>query len=68
MIIVQFVCGAAQLVDASRVVFAFSRDDALPGSKYLKRIHSYTSTPVNAVVFVAVGAGSSSTPISESRY
>lgn len=46
--------GAAQLVDASRVVFAFARDNALPGSRYLKRVNHSTQTPVNAVWFVVV--------------
>ncbi|KAJ8494394.1 hypothetical protein ONZ45_g13257 [Pleurotus djamor] len=41
-----------QGVDASRVVFAFSRDNALPGSRWWKQINSYTQTPVNAVWLV----------------
>ena len=49
---VQFLCGAAQGVDASRVVFAFARDNALPGSRWWKRINPYTQTPVNAVWLV----------------
>ena len=46
--------GAAQVVDASRVVFAFARDNALPGSRFLKKINRYTQTPVNAVWFVVI--------------
>ncbi|EMD39635.1 hypothetical protein CERSUDRAFT_46371 [Gelatoporia subvermispora B] len=53
-IIAQFLCGAAQGVDASRVVFAFARDNALPGSRWWKRINPYTQTPVNAVWLVIV--------------
>lgn len=49
--------GAAQGVDASRVVFAFARDGALPGSRYWKQINQYTRTPVNAVWLVMVVAG-----------
>jgi amino acid transporter len=49
---VQFVSGAAQGVDASRVVYAFARDGALPGSTLWKRMNPYTQTPVNAVWFV----------------
>ncbi|KAF5345128.1 hypothetical protein D9757_013873 [Collybiopsis confluens] len=56
IIVVQYVTGAAQGVDASRVVFAFSRDDALPGSRWWKRINPYTQTPVNAVWLVMVVA------------
>ena len=48
----QFVTGAAQGVDASRVVFAFARDNALPGSRWWKRVNPYTQTPVNAVWLV----------------
>lgn len=57
IIVVQFVTGAAQGVDASRVIFAFARDNALPGSKWWKSINPYTQTPVYAVWLVMVGAG-----------
>ncbi|TBU21825.1 amino acid transporter [Dichomitus squalens] len=50
----QFLCGAAQGVDASRVVFAFARDNALPGSRWWKRMNPRTQTPVNAVWLVVV--------------
>jgi len=56
IIVVQFVTGAAQGVDASRVVFAFSRDNALPGSRLWKRMNHRTQTPVNAVWFVMAGS------------
>lgn len=52
--VVQFLCGAAQGVDASRVIFAFARDNALPGSRFWKRINRHTQTPVNAVWLVMV--------------
>jgi amino acid transporter len=48
----QYVSGAAQVVDVSRVVFAFARDNALPGSRYWKKVNRHTQTPVNAVWFV----------------
>ncbi|KAJ7708712.1 amino acid transporter [Mycena rosella] len=51
IIVVQYVTGAAQGVDASRVVFAFARDNALPGSRWWKKMNS-NSVPVNAVWFV----------------
>jgi len=51
-ITVQFLCGAAQGVDASRVIFAFARDNALPGSRWWKRMNHHTQTPVNAVWLV----------------
>ncbi|KAI5122016.1 hypothetical protein M0805_008008 [Coniferiporia weirii] len=57
IIMVEFVSGAAQTVDASRVVFAFARDGALPGSRFWRRINSYTQTPVHAVWLVVSVAG-----------
>ncbi|KAJ7173578.1 APC amino acid permease [Mycena filopes] len=51
IIVVQYVTGAAQAVDASRVVFAFARDNALPGSRWWKKMNS-NAVPVNAVWFV----------------
>ncbi|GJE88068.1 amino acid transporter [Phanerochaete sordida] len=57
IIVVQYVTGAAQVVDASRVVFAFARDNALPGSRWWKQMNRYTQTPVNAVWLVVVMAG-----------
>jgi amino acid permease (GABA permease) len=57
VIVVQFVTGAAQGVDASRVVFAFARDNALPGSRWWKKMNHRTQTPVNAVWFVMVISG-----------
>ncbi|KAI0705733.1 amino acid transporter [Cerioporus squamosus] len=47
-----WVGGAAQGIDASRVVFAFARDNALPGSRWWKQVHPRTRTPVNAVWLV----------------
>jgi amino acid transporter len=39
------------------VVYAYSRDGALPGSRWLKLVNNYTKTPVNAVWFViTIGA------------
>jgi amino acid transporter len=42
------------MLAASRQSFAFSRDGALPFSKYLYRMNSYTKTPVNTVWFTAI--------------
>ncbi|THH31098.1 hypothetical protein EUX98_g3095 [Antrodiella citrinella] len=57
IIVVQYVTGAAQGVDASRVVFAFARDNALPGSRWWKKMNPYTQTPVNAAWLVMVLSG-----------
>ncbi|KAF7289110.1 hypothetical protein HMN09_01359200 [Mycena chlorophos] len=51
IIVGKFVTGAAQGVDASRVVFAFARDNALPGSRYWKKMNRY-AVPGYAVWFV----------------
>ncbi|KAG0704285.1 amino acid transporter [Suillus ampliporus] len=51
---ITFLCGCSQAVDASRVIFAFSRDNALPGSRWWKRINHTTQTPVNAVWFAMI--------------
>ncbi|KAJ7876265.1 APC amino acid permease [Mycena leptocephala] len=56
IIVVQYVTGAAQGVDASRVVFAFARDNALPGSRWWKKMNS-NAVPVNAVWFVMFWSG-----------
>lgn len=34
------------------MVYAYSRDGALPGSRWLKKVNRVTKTPVNAVWFV----------------
>ncbi|TFK51258.1 amino acid transporter [Heliocybe sulcata] len=57
ILLVLFMAGASQTVDASRVVYAFARDNALPGSRYWKKVNKYTQTPVNAAWFVVVCAG-----------
>ncbi|KAK1219603.1 hypothetical protein PQX77_017674 [Marasmius sp. AFHP31] len=57
IIVVQYVTGAAQGIDASRTVFAFSRDHALPGSRWWRRINRTTLTPVNAAWLVMALSG-----------
>ncbi|KAF9010827.1 amino acid/polyamine transporter I [Cyathus striatus] len=44
------------LVAASRQTFAFSRDGALPFSGILYKVNRITGTPVNCVLFCALGA------------
>lgn len=56
IIVIQFNTAAAQMVDASRVVYAFARDGALPCSRRLSAVNQYTRTPVNAVLFTAAFA------------
>ncbi|OAX42763.1 amino acid transporter [Rhizopogon vinicolor AM-OR11-026] len=54
IIIVQYMMGSNCLLVGSRQTFAFSRDGALPFSRYLYRINRYTKTPVNTVWFDAI--------------
>ncbi|KAF8461313.1 amino acid/polyamine transporter I [Gautieria morchelliformis] len=51
IVTVQFMMGSSMLLASSRQTFAFSRDGALPMSRYLYRINGYTQTPVNTVWF-----------------
>ncbi|KAF9446737.1 APC amino acid permease [Macrolepiota fuliginosa MF-IS2] len=54
VVLVQYMMGSSMLLAASRQTFAFSRDGALPFSKWLYRMNSYTKTPVNVVWFDAL--------------
>ncbi len=50
ILIAQFLCGLATVTSASRMLFAFSRDDGLPvGSKALATVSPKYRTPVNAI-------------------
>jgi len=48
-IVGQFFCGMCGVTANSRMVYAFSRDGALPGSRLWHRINPKTRTPTNAV-------------------
>ncbi|MEV8038501.1 amino acid permease [Streptomyces sp. NPDC086182] len=54
VIVAQLFCGNAETAAASRMVYAFSRDGALPGSSMWRRVSQRTSTPV-AAVWLSVG-------------
>lgn len=45
-------CGFSLVASSSRMVFAFSRDDGIPGSRILKKVNRSTRTPINAIVFI----------------
>jgi amino acid transporter len=53
-IIAGFSMGQGCMIAASRVTFAYARDDCFPGSRWWKRVNSRTLTPVNAVWFNCV--------------
>jgi amino acid transporter len=50
-IICGFSMGQGCMVAASRVTFAYARDDCFPMSWWIKRVNKHTYTPVNAVWF-----------------
>lgn len=52
----QFYCGMSSVTANSRMIYAFSRDGALPGSSFWHRINKRTRTPTNSVWFAVVGA------------
>ena len=52
-VVAQFFCGTASLTAASRMLFAFSRDRAVPGWR-LWRTVAANRVPVNAVTAIAV--------------
>lgn len=50
-ILCSFSMGQGCMVAASRVTFAYARDDCLPFSYWIKKVNTITLTPVNAVWF-----------------
>jgi amino acid transporter len=46
-------CGFSSIASAGRMLFAFSRDDGLPGSGMLKRVSKRWRTPSNAVIAIS---------------
>jgi amino acid transporter len=51
--VAQFFCGLASVTAASRMMFAFSRDGAVPGGQLWRKV-SKNRVPVNAVAAIAV--------------
>ncbi|HEY3543883.1 MAG TPA: amino acid permease [Gaiellaceae bacterium] len=52
--VAQFFCGAASVTAASRMLFAFSRDGAVPGGGLWRRVSTRNRVPVYAVAAIAV--------------
>ena len=52
----QFFCGMSSVTANSRMIYAFSRDGAVPGSSFWHRINKRTRTPTNSIWLAAVGA------------
>jgi amino acid transporter len=49
-------CGLSSIASAGRMLYAFSRDDGIPGSGWLKRVSHRYRTPANAMVAIVVVA------------
>ena len=50
----QFFCGMASVTANSRMIYAFSRDGAVPGHKWWHAINKRTRTPTNAIWLAVV--------------
>jgi amino acid transporter len=49
-------CGFSSIASAGRMLFAFSRDDGVPGSRWLKKVSARFRTPSIAVVTITVAS------------
>ena len=52
----QFFCGMASVTANSRMSYAFSRDNAIPGSKLWAKVNPRTGTPTNSIWLCVGGA------------
>ena len=49
-------CGFSSIASAGRMLYAFSRDDGLPGSGWLKKISKRYRTPSNSVIAISTAS------------
>jgi amino acid transporter len=49
-------CGLSSIASAGRMLYAFSRDDGIPGSGWLKKVSHRYRTPANSMVAMVVVA------------
>jgi amino acid permease (GABA permease) len=54
--VAQAFCGMASVTANSRMIYAFSRDGAVPGHRFWHRINPRTRTPTNGIWFAVVFA------------
>jgi amino acid transporter len=47
-------CGLSSVASAGRMLYAFSRDDGIPGSGWLKKVSHRYRTPVNSLIGIVV--------------
>src|SRR5699024_118227 len=51
--VAQFFCGNAALASGSRMLFAFSRDGAVPGRGIWRKVSNKNHVPINALLLIA---------------
>ena len=56
VVVAQFFCGMSSVTANSRMIYAFSRDGAVPGSKFWHHVSKKRRVPVRSAWFGAVGA------------
>jgi amino acid transporter len=61
-IVAMFFCGMASVTANSRMIYAFSRDGAVPGHRIWHRINTRTRTPTNSVWFAVIAAAALGLP------
>ncbi|MES2209763.1 MAG: amino acid permease [Chloroflexota bacterium] len=49
-------CGLSSVASAGRMLYAFARDDGMPGSGWLKKVSHKYRTPANSLTAMVVGA------------
>jgi amino acid transporter len=54
--IAMFFCGLSSIASAGRMLYAFSRDDGIPGSRWLKKVSHHYRLPVNSMVAIVAVA------------
>ncbi len=55
-VVAQLFCGMSSVTANSRMIYAFSRDGALPASDFWHRVNKRARTPTNAIWLAAAGA------------
>lgn len=56
VVVAQLFCGMSSVTANSRMIYAFSRDGALPASRFWHHVNPRTRTPTNAIWLAAAGA------------
>jgi amino acid transporter len=54
VVVAQFFCGMSSVTSNSRMIYAFSRDGAVPGHQWWHKINKRTRTPTNSIWLAVV--------------